>query len=344
MKKKLIIAVFIMLGLSTLFLGMEQEDTMNYEKMKKKVVKLVRSQKYEAAIAMYEDGLQQFPDRFYDITFSLAQLYMRSGQPGKSLDIFEEGLKKKIMYPIWTKAPYWNPLSDHDSGRFKKILAENTRLQAEKTAKAKPEFNVILPAKYSPEKKYPLIIVLHGWNESMKSTERYWQSKGVNKNFLLVLAQSSQSVSPHTFGWDDNRLGKKGIKEIFEKIIAEYPVDNDHIIIAGFSQGGMLAMEIAVNQIVPAVGFVVLHPGGGIPEGFNLESVKKAGKSGLTGTIIMSQQNKEGVEIDQVRGLLKEAGFEYRFVVSGTGHWYPTDFSKQLDAAVTHVSEKQTKK
>jgi predicted esterase len=320
---------------------MAQEDNMNYEKMKKKAGKLVRGQKYDEAIAMYEEALREFPGKFYPITFSLAQLYMSTGNPEKSLNIFETGLKKKIMYPIWTAAPYWKPLFDHDAQRFKKILDENRRLQAEKTAEAKPGYKVIPPAKYSREKKYPLFFVLHGWNESMTHTAKYWQSKGLNKNFLVVLTQSSQVVSPSTFGWEDNRSGKKDIKEIFEKISAGYPVDTDHIIIAGFSQGGMLAMDIAVNQIVPACGFVLLHPGGGLPADFNLESVKKAAGKGLSGTIIMSEQNKSGEEIDKVREILKAAGFDYRFVVSGAGHWYPADFSKQLDAAVTHIADKK---
>ncbi len=339
--KKNVLTVLLILTAAAIasadLLGRPQEDIMNYEKVKEKVGSLLQGKKYEEAIALYEEALQQFPDKFYEISFPLAQLYMSTGKPGKSLDIFEAGLQKKIVYPIWSAAPYWQPLAGHDSARFKKILAENKRLQAEKTAAAEPGFNIIPPAGYTAGKKYPLFIVLHGWNETMAQPAKYWQTKRLNQDFLLALAQSSQVVGPHTFGWEDAAAGRKDVMEIYRQITAAYSVDKDRIIIAGFSQGGMMAMDIAGGQGIPCAGFVVLHPGGGIPEDFNAVTVKKAGERGLKGAIIMSEQNKSGEEIDKIQETLKQAGIDYRFVVTGTGHWYPADFAQQLDAAIAHI-------
>jgi len=337
MKKYTLTFILIVLLLSLNLNGEEQEEKMSFEKIKAKFSQCIKAKKYDEAINIYEKALPELPGNFYDISFTLGQLYMRTGKIEKSLSIFEQGLKQNIVYPIWAAAPYWQPLSKYDPERFAKILEENKRLQHEKTAKTEPLFDIHTPPGFTKDKKYPLFIALHGWNETMDHLSKFWQTERLGKEFLLVFTQSSQVVSPRTFGWEDMELGKKDIKTIYDKIIAQYPVDKEKIVIAGFSQGGMLALDIAVNEIIPAAGFVVLHPGGGIPGEMNTDTAAKAGKRSLKGTIIMSEQNKSGEEIDQLQELLKNGKIDYRFIVSGSGHWYPADFSTQLAAALAHI-------
>lgn len=343
MKKYTFNLILIVLLLSSNLTGVGQEEKMSYEKIKKQFRECIKQKKYEDAVNIYEKALPEFPDKCYDISFALGQLYMRTGKIEKSLTVFEHGLKQNVVYPVWAAAPYWQPLAKHDQARFNKILEENKRLQQEKTAKTEPLFDIITPAGFSKDKKYPLFIILHGWNEAMTHLSKYWQAGKLGEEFLLVFAQSSQVVSPYSFGWEDTELGRKDVKSIYEKVAAENPVDKEKIVIGGFSQGGMMAMDIAVNDIIPAAGFVVLHPGGGIPGDINKETTAQAGKRALKGTIIMSEQNKSAEEIDRLQTFLKAGKIDYRFIVSGKGHWYPADFSTQLEAAVAHIIDKKKK-
>ncbi len=316
----------------------DKEESMDFEKIKKEVITLFKEKKFAEASEIYQKALGQFPERAYDITFTLVQIYLAAGEFDRSLDMFEYGLKQKIVYPLWPAAPHWQSLARYE--RFKKILEENNRLRAELTARTEPQFNVVMPSPYSEKQRYPLFIVLHGWDDSLKNIEKHWKSTRIHKECLLVLTQSSQVVSPTTFGWEDTRRTRKDITEIFEKVSGKYPVDKDKVIVCGFSQGGRAALYIAVNHIIPAAGFVVLQPGGGIPEDFNVETVKNARQRGLRGTLILRAQDQTQEEQVEIRRILETAGFPYRYITSGTGHWYPENFPELLDEAVGDIIDR----
>lgn len=338
-KTLLIILVNLILLAGTA--GVDKEEKMNFEKFSKKVAGLYKEKKYEKVISLYEKALTQFPGKLFDITSVLARLYMYKGEYEKCLDIFEYGLKRKAIYPFFPGSSYWQPLEKYD--RFKKIIEENNRLKAALTAEAEPAFEVVTPAGFSSTAKYPLLLVLHGWNESLQDINKRWHSEKIDKEFILVLSQSSQVVSSQKFGWDDAILAKKDIKEVFKKITGKYPIDPGKVIIGGFSQGGMAAMDIAVNNVIPAAGFIVCQPGGDIPAGLNSETLTKARQRGLRGTIILREQDKSDKGKMEMVKRLRDAKFPYRYILSGSDHWYPADFSQQLDAAISDIVDKEEK-
>jgi predicted esterase len=113
-------------------------------------------------------------------------------------------------------------------------------------------------------------------------------------------------------------------------------VDSKHIIIAGFSQGGKMALDIVLKEVLPVSGFIVLQPGVKLScqDKANLE---KLAERGLRGTIIESESAVSSREQQQVEALNREYNLAFRYVISGTGHWYPPDFLKQLDAALSDL-------
>ncbi len=225
---------------------MERErDTMNYHEVRNEVFVLYNQGKYKEAIAILENVKNTFPEQLEAITFNLSILYMRDNQGEKSLNLLKHGLKNGIIYPIWADDKTWSPL--HQFEEFKEIVKENERLRKEASAKTKPQIEVITPEGYSKEKKekYPLFIALHGWGDNITELKQHWTSKILQKH-ILALVQSSQVVSTHGFGWDDHQLGKKGVRDMYDKIVEEYPVDTQKVITGGFSQGGILAMDLAI--------------------------------------------------------------------------------------------------
>lgn len=316
----------------------EKEEMMNYEKFSKKAAELYNEKKYDEVISLYEKALPQFPDNVFDITSVLTQLYMFKKEYEKCLDVFEYGLKRKAVYPIFPSGSYWQPLEKYD--RFKKIIEENNCLRAELTAGATPIFEVLTPTDFSPAKTYPLFLVLHGWNESLQNLKQHWHSEKINADFVLVLIQSSQAASSRGFGWDDSALAKKDILEIYKQITARYPIAADKVIIGGFSQGGLTAVTIAVSNVISFAGFIALHPGGILADDLNSETVGKARQRGLRGTIIIRGQDKTVKEKMDLVKILQDAQLPYRYILSDSIHWYPADFAQQLDAAITDILEK----
>jgi len=330
----LLLMVFIPSPVVTTAAG-DNEEIMDYKKTRQKVVTLWKKRNYQKAIKIYEKALPRFPDKTYEITISLARLYLNTKEYEKCLDIFEYGLKRKVMYPIWPESSSWKPLREYE--RYTKIFAENTRLQAEATAKSAPRLKVIPPENVSKEKKYPLIIVLHGWNGSLETLDKQWESTLIRRQFFLALVQSSQVIRVNRFGWNDVQLGRKDVKNMYKKIIEEYPVDTQRVIIAGFSQGGNIVLDIAVNNIIPVIGFVTLQPGLSLVEDFDGEILKQSAARGLRGTIIASKKPETLQEQEKMAALVREIKAPYRYVILGTTHWYPAGFREQLDIAVQDI-------
>jgi len=335
--------VIISSPVMTSTLNSESEELMNYEETRNNVVKLWRQGNYQEAAKIYEKALPRFPEQTEEITFALAELYLYLGEYEKCLDKFEYGQERKIMYSLWLNGDTWKPLEKYE--RFTKIVEENKRLQAEATAKSSPQFRVIPPENCAKEKekKYPLIMVLHGWNDSLEILDKHWESPIVRREFLLALVQSSQVVKVNQFCWDDMQLGRKEIQVIYKKIIETYPVDLQRVIIAGFSQGGSMALDIAMNAIIPVKGFVVLQPVLKLSTDFNGKTLERTLQQGLRGTIIASQNPDTLQEQEKMAVLSREMHLPYRYVISGTGHWYPGDFLQQLNTAVEDIFYSDTR-
>jgi predicted esterase len=306
----------------------------NYTALRKKVARLVKKGQLAAAVEILEEAKSRIPDRLYEITFRQARLYIDLGQYEKSLEAFEYGLQRNVVYPIWEEWDFWDPLRKYD--RFEKILAENSRRQAEATARTEPQLRVVTPKGYAGGGQYPLFLVLHGWNDSLKGTMAYWRSKRLAKEFIVAYIQSSQVVDKYSFGWTDMNLGRKDIRKMYKKLAEEYEIDEKRVIVGGFSQGGLMALDAALSRTLPAVGFVVFEVGGGLPDSLRVDNLKKAAP-GLRGSLIFGEEEFTMKEQAEILENLQAAGLDYRRVTTHSGHWYPKKFSRFLDEALAFV-------
>lgn len=228
----------------------------SYKQISSYAEQLYREKQYKTAAEYLEDALKKFFRYDYDVIWDLIILYGHTGSYERICDLLELGLKKGYWYPIFQGFKKLR-----NKKRFKKIISDSSRLKAMSQQKAKSKFYVHKPLKYSKNKKYPLFIVLHGANSSIRREKRYWRSKKLYKNYILAFMQSSQVRSSKTFGWHDLNLACVEVTNSYCKIITRYPVDIDRIVIAGFSQGASVALEIIIKNLIPAAGFVFCCPG-----------------------------------------------------------------------------------
>jgi len=310
-------------------------DYKSYDEVKKEVSTFYNQKKYREAITLLESVLNQFPEEIHSTVYDLSILYIKEGRHERSMGILEYGLRKGIIYSFWEGADLWKPLQNLE--RFKKIVKENNRLRKEASAKARPKVEVVVPTCES--EGYPLFIALHGWNDDIATLKQYWKSETIEKEYITAFVQSSQVVSTHKFGWDDYELGKKEVVDMYNNIVQEYPVDTKRVIIGGFSQGGTMAVDIALNNCIPVTGFVVLCPGG-IPEGVTKNTATEAVQRGLRGTIITGVNDPSLPGQRKLVRILKKVGLPHQFIVLSTEHWFPDDVPEQIDAALGHITER----
>ncbi len=315
----------------------EQRGGDDFEALKHQVGNLFNAGRPEEAVVLLEKEKNRFPENLYDIIFSLAYGYLITDNRGRALDVLEEGVERDLWFTFPLEAPAIRSLVG--DSRFERILAFSDARRREAQAAAGPGVEVVLPNGTAKGRPYPLFIALHGWGDGLEEMMEHWKSPILEGEFLTAFFQSSQVVKMDGGrGWDDAALGREEISRLYHEIAERYPIRTDHILIGGFSQGGRMAIDVMINEVLPIAGFVVLCPGGGIPGGVDLTSAKRAVDRGVRGTILTGDKDPDLSDQKRMAAVFEKAGLDFSLVINeGLGHWFPEDFDLQLDRAISQI-------
>jgi len=113
-------------------------------------------------------------------------------------------------------------------------------------------FRILLPANFNPEKKYPVILYLHGGGETGKDNEKHLKAGKNSANGGLALVATAEPnnqadypcifVAPQMSvnNWY-NTASVQAIKDLLNLLKTQYPkaVDEDRLYLTGLSSGGM---------------------------------------------------------------------------------------------------------
>lgn len=223
---------------------------------------------------------------------------------------------------------------------YKNLLEQNNRLFAEINSRAKAEYEVHLPEKYDPEKKYPIFIALHGDGVcNIKEFSQYWKPDVfLANNFIFVYIQSSQAICHNGYGWlKDLVNARRDIKECYDSIVKSYSVNESTIFIGGFSGGAIATIDFIMSNVLPIKGFICLCPHEK-PETFSKENVELAAARGVKG-IFMEGELELPIECEEeMLREFDEAGLCYAYYINnGVGHRAPDDFDDKLRQALNFV-------
>ena len=338
---KQVILLILLLSYTGLTFGQNKVQTKefsNYREMRDYFGKLYEQEKYEEAAIVMEKGLLDFPDHIEANAFNLAFIYVKLKQFDKSMDALQYGLDHGVWFSIYTfLSDVWKPCRELE--KFQKILDRNEELRQEAQKLAKPELVILTPEKYEKGNKYPLFIALHGGNSNIANFREAWKSEKLSTKFITVYVQSSQIVAMNGFNWtEDIEIAKKEISEAYHKVFAEYSINENKIIIGGFSSGGIAALEISFCNTIPVRGFISLCPGK--PESFTEENITEAKNRGIRGTILTTEMDPRLEVQKEMVELLKSTGFEYQFVITpNIGHWFPADLDMKIDEAIEFIMD-----
>lgn len=115
----------------------------------------------------------------------------------------------------------------------------------------------VLPRGYSPEKKWPLLVVLHGSGDRAEGFIRIWQVEQTRGRFILVAVNSQDRGSWNYFG------DQKAIFEAIDHLKSKFSVDPRNIWLGGFSAGGFMTSGTALGKPVAFRGMIVCGAGAG---------------------------------------------------------------------------------
>ncbi len=158
----------------------------------------------------------------------------------------------------------------------------------------------------------------------------------MESEFIIVYVQSSQVVSMTGFSWEEQEVTKKELKEAYDKVCAEYPIDTTEVLIGGFSSGGYGSLVATFFEAVPVKGFVILCPP--MPDNITEVETTKARDRGVRGTIITTELDRRVPDQRKMADLFRDTGLQYQFIITpNIGHWYPENLPEMIDQAIAHI-------
>lgn len=104
---------------------------------------------------------------------------------------------------------------------------------------------VQLPAEYTPQRAYPVLLALSRGGMTSEQTLQWWATQANRHGYVLVVPQlypADESV--YTASADDHRR----LSGLLRAVKARFHVDDDRVFIAGHGIGGEAAMDIASSQ------------------------------------------------------------------------------------------------
>lgn len=310
---------------------MRKKEFISY---REKLFDLYKKGKYIEALKVAEEAHSIFKDQIAQTSYWLACLNAIIGKQDKALDI----LKNSINNGIWW-APYvLESESDFNSIRnredFKEILKKCSQIFNEKQKEIKPKKLVFYPEGFNSENKYPLFIALHWAGGNAEEFSEHWKHV-LKKGYILIVPQSSQILWPNSYCWRDKEKAQKEVLEHIEEVKNTHNIIESESIIAGASQGGWLAITLALSKFFNIKNFLSV-----IPAVSDISFFKKLLENArdTKGYIIAGEEDSFTKNTQDLYSEMKKAGIQCILtVVEGLGHTIPSDFKKFIDSAIEYL-------
>lgn len=168
----------------------------------------------------------------------------------------------------------------------------------------------------------------------MKDFAPYWLDDDLLNNYVFGFPQSSQVFGCNTYCWDDMDISVKEITTMFNEFKEKFNSKED--IIAGASQGGRLAIELVLNDIIASKGFIAVIPS--IQNVAAFENLINENKKVIKGYIITGDKDSFYNNVVELVKIFEKNNYQCRLIVKeGLGHFFPKDFTDLLKEAIEFV-------
>jgi pimeloyl-ACP methyl ester carboxylesterase len=302
---------------------------------------LVEKDQFDDALALIERRATELEDREFEISDLRLEILLGAGRHEAALDVWKEGLDEGWFYFVIPRQQQFDAVRGDE--RFRALLERNNRLRREAQVGSRPEFEVVTPASYSPDRTYPLVMVIHGGNQSIVKSQGRWNPTAFGDDVLVAYLQSSGRADTKSYRWDlggvdiySQPKAQDEVLGLYREIVEAYPVDTEQITLVGFSQGGNLALFMAAEGTIPAKGMIAGCPATRSP--VSPETARAAAERGLRGTIFVGATDWTAATAQTTVDNFAAAGLPIdHIVMEGKGHEFPDDFDALVRKAMADI-------
>ena len=337
---KYILIIFLALSMCPALFA---ETVMSWDEFDSKIDQFYESEKYDQAIALLKQNISNYPHKEFEIYSNLMILYKEVGEIRNSIDIMSEANDKGYYFWFVPRDSAYNNF--RRELWFKKALSVNNELRDKAQKLATPTYKVVLPEDYDINKKYPLIFIMHGGNQSIESSRTRWKSDEIYKNNNVAFIQSGWTVATNSFRWNlaGRDLFHEGtaideVKALYTDIIRKYPVNTEKVVLVGFSQGAALAMNMAIYNDINCIGVLA-----GCPFNDDIDDAHALDLKQRDVRFFVFTGDKDFSYKDTVKNMdiLKKAEVKTLFKINkNMGHQFSEDIDEDIKKALILIFEK----
>ncbi len=228
----------------------EQPPTAQAKHLQNEVLRAFEAEDWPRAIEL---GLQLHPinPRGGNTAFNLALAYEKAGDPAKAAEWLvtagRDGFGGATMVNTTPelaqtrKQPKFNEAIQLITGNRAKQL----ELFKEEASKVEPL--VILPPKHNPALPAPLIIALHGTGMNGKQKADAWRVTAERFGAILVCPDALRPAG-NGFHWMYVDESEWLVLRTVEWVTARHKIDQERMILTGFSQGANVSMQVSTKH------------------------------------------------------------------------------------------------
>ncbi len=296
---------------------------------------LYERKKYAEALDLIVHEAERFPEIDARVQFWRACLTARMGNTQQALEI----LKAAVDAGYWYSKRQLLGDSDleplHELPEYERLVEICLERFAVAQEGTEPQLMIVEPeAGCGP---WPLLIALHGNNSSAQASSEYWRSVA-STGWLLALPQSSLLGGPGTFVWDDWVLAEQEVTAHYSALQEQYDIDEERVVLGGFSKGAGLTVWLTLNGTLKARGFIAVTPY--VPEEADVASLLREREvQEKRGYVVIGAQDKACYQMAYTLAAeLRGSGnpIEMR-EYANLDHAYPADFKRILPRALDYV-------
>ena len=242
--------------------------TRSFARLRTDVFKLHQQAQYDRALELVDREAADFPEETSGITYWRICLLARKGDADGAL----EAMARAVETGWWRAERILRRDSDlaqlQGVGEFERLVEICRAREQAAQACARPALRTLVPAAAPPKAGYPLLIALHGFGGNVADFGMSWR-RIPDQGWLVALPQASQVVDRDGYSWDDHDLAAGELEHHYQALCRKYPIDSSRIVLAGFSQGGVMATWLALRGLpAEARGVLVIVAGARDPEPF----------------------------------------------------------------------------
>ncbi len=325
-------------------------DKLTFPELTEKIQRHFAEETYQEGLTLASEQLSNFPEEYALINYWRICLAARLEQ----FEIANKFLESTLASGIWfsdvllRQSPSLEGIQGQ--GEFERLVEISEKLRAADGSDvplllARPE-----DACEPGDVGCPMLLFLHANSDTAQNNLQHWAHLS-SQGWLAAIPQSSWGMWTGAYGWTTYEATKAEILDHYKTLTRQYSIDSDSLVLGGFSMGGAMALQMTLNGDLPARGFILLGPAGGMIDEIDAikdeewwAQIEGGWRKSLRGVILIGEAD-ETIPQEKIRKLahkLNDAGIPTRLqTFPGLGHAYPPDFETVSNQAIDFIFSQQ---